>query len=155
MSQRMSVEYQGLEMGGGDGRDIDVTWVGILAARHDHNNHWEPRVEVAAARSLLQAQDGDPCALAARLRDGSATVEERKLAADLLLAAKRDPHRPPSVQLQIRRELVKLCLDAADTAVARWSTKKFIKFARDRYGIRRADAYEILRETRKARADSR
>jgi hypothetical protein len=108
--------------------------------------------EKAAARSLLRARDGDPSILNARIKDGSATPEEYAFPGSPLDPNGRRPkHRPRSVQVQLKQELVASFLRAA-IRESGWKVEAVIAYAMDRYGIARSLAFKILAKVRSEKA---
>jgi hypothetical protein len=104
-----------------------------------------------ATDALLTAHDGNPRALAERLRRGMATPEECRLAADLIEDKTwRFSHRPPTWNKDLR-------LDVAGSLLRAWyyaepdqrgSQNKVIRVCVRAYHITRDDAFRLLKKIR-------
>lgn len=91
--------------------DISLRDVAVQLARGGSDKAQElvlKRELLAATESVLNAKDFDTKALVARLRKGTVTIEECRVAAALLdETMKRDKARPAEFRVQLKRDLAK------------------------------------------------
>ena len=113
----------------------------------------------AAAESLLAAADGDTRALEERLREGVATPEEMRLAADLRkgivyvegeIRDVRPAHRPKTLRRTLEEHAAASLLRVWDRLAPeeRKSQRTVLREIKNAYGISRSQALKILKTVR-------
>jgi hypothetical protein len=116
--------------------DMDTDWSGMP---------WDE--VVAASASILDARDGDFRRLEERLKNGATlTVEERELLAEREHQV-RPRHRPPSLRVANRGEIVEGFLRAA-VRESGWTDKQIVSDTMTRFNMGRSAAYAMLKKVK-------
>ena len=101
----------------------------------------------AASASILDARDGDFRRLEQRLTNGATlTVEERTLLAEREHQV-RPRHRPPSLRVAIKGEIVERFLYAA-VRESGWTDKQIVLDAMKQFNMGRSAAYAMLKKVK-------
>jgi hypothetical protein len=121
-----------------------------IAARSGSSDDWKALVEANA--SLLEAHDGEPGKLVARLRDNAVTLtlEEREFLANSASGKLvRPPHRPFRPSTKLKRELATKILTTALADKDQWkpnyTIENLIAETQRQSGLNKTEVWEIYK----------